>query len=261
MKKLIFIPLLIFSLTLSAQFTKSGGTFLKTGNYFTSAPSLPNPFPQIISVTETTTNISDRTSHAITMPAEVDEGDLLIVLFSSDATTETDPISIDEDNSDDGWTNANPSVAATSVVVDVFWKIADSDGDTLTVLTNNAQMSVAQTYRITNFESSDPVKITFASSPTGDQYPNPPSGTGDYGADDYLWIVAYGGDAWDSYATAAPDNFTGLETTYVNQASICSINSAYREYNVNGAYDPGTFTANTSDEAWMTYTIIVNPIQ
>ena len=41
MKKLIFIPLLIFSLTLSAQFTKSGGTFLKTGSGFMTAPTVP----------------------------------------------------------------------------------------------------------------------------------------------------------------------------------------------------------------------------
>ena len=40
-KKLIFIPLLIFSLTLSAQFTKSGGTFLKTGSSFMSGPAVP----------------------------------------------------------------------------------------------------------------------------------------------------------------------------------------------------------------------------
>jgi len=43
MKKLIFIPLLIFSLTLSAQFTKSGGTFLKTGNSFMTATSSETP--------------------------------------------------------------------------------------------------------------------------------------------------------------------------------------------------------------------------
>lgn len=41
MKKLIFIPLLIFSLTLSAQFTKSGGTFLKSGNAFMTATVPP----------------------------------------------------------------------------------------------------------------------------------------------------------------------------------------------------------------------------
>jgi hypothetical protein len=41
MKRLIFIPLLIFSLTLSAQFTKSGGTFLKTGSGFMTAPTVP----------------------------------------------------------------------------------------------------------------------------------------------------------------------------------------------------------------------------
>lgn len=40
MKRLILIPLLIFSLTLPAQFTKSGG-FLKTGSSFMTAPTVP----------------------------------------------------------------------------------------------------------------------------------------------------------------------------------------------------------------------------
>jgi hypothetical protein len=41
MKKLIFLPLLILSLTLSGQFTKSGGTFLKSSNIFLTAPAEP----------------------------------------------------------------------------------------------------------------------------------------------------------------------------------------------------------------------------
>lgn len=42
MKRLIFIPLLIFSLTLSAQFTKGGGVFLRAGsNAFITAPTEP----------------------------------------------------------------------------------------------------------------------------------------------------------------------------------------------------------------------------
>lgn len=44
MKKLIFLPLLILSLTLSGQFTKSGGTFLKSGNVFMSGPAAPKAF-------------------------------------------------------------------------------------------------------------------------------------------------------------------------------------------------------------------------
>ncbi len=39
MKRLIFIPLLIFSILCNAQFTKSGGTFLKSGNAFISTPA------------------------------------------------------------------------------------------------------------------------------------------------------------------------------------------------------------------------------
>lgn len=42
MKRLIFIPLLIFSLTVSGQFTKGGGVFLRAGsNAFMTAPTEP----------------------------------------------------------------------------------------------------------------------------------------------------------------------------------------------------------------------------
>jgi hypothetical protein len=41
MKKLIFIPLLILSILCNAQFTKGGGTFLKTTNSFITTPSIP----------------------------------------------------------------------------------------------------------------------------------------------------------------------------------------------------------------------------
>lgn len=220
-------------------------------------------FPSIVSVTETLTNSTDRTSHPITMPGTVDEGDLLLVFFAADATNDTDPVSIDTDNSDDGWTDYNPSIAASTVVSKIFWKIADSDGDTLTVLTNEAQISSSQTYRITNFESTDPIDIVGHTS-GGSQYPDPPAATGAYGADDYLWIVFYGADSYTSYATAAPTDFTGLEITYIDtgeSGGSCSLNSAYRKYNVNGAYDPGTFTSNVANEAWQAYTIIINPIQ
>ena len=212
-------------------------------------------FPSIVSVTETLTNSTDRTSHPITMPTSVDEGNLLVVFFSHDGGPTT---SIDTDNSDDGWTLADNELYGANNGGTVLWKIADSDGDTLTLTTSNAQISVAQTYRITGFDSGDPLKVTAANSGTGE--PDPPSNTGDYAADDYLWIVAYGGDGQTSFATAAPDDFIGLETTIIAAGGACSVNTAYRMYNVNGAYDPGTFTMNAAEE-WVVWTVIINPVQ
>ena len=217
-------------------------------------------FPSIVSVTETLTNSTDRTSHPITMPASVDEGDLLLVFFACDFTS-VSTLSIDAANSDDGWTLESYDTEVNTVGHVVLWKVADADGDTLTITTSESQISVAQTYRITNFDPSDPVKTTYSTGANVSQYPDPPANTGDYGADDYLWIVSYGADSGASYATAAPADFTGLETTYVDSSGSCSLNSAYRKYNVNGAYNPGTFTANTTDEEWVSNTVIVNPIQ
>jgi hypothetical protein len=214
-------------------------------------------FPSIVSVTETLTNNSDRTSHPITMPGTVEEGDLLLVFFGNDG----DPtISIDNDNSDSGWTIESTVTVGTGFTGTIVWKIADADGDTLTLtLTGSSQISVAQTYRITNFDSSDPIKVTSAwGLSTNDA--DPPANTGDYSADDYLWIVYYGADGYTSYATAAPADFTGLETTYIETSGACSVNSAWRKHNVNGSYDPGIFTRNAAEE-WAAFTVIINPIQ
>lgn len=69
MKKLIFIPLLIFSITLSAQFTKGGGSFLKTGSSFMTATAgeeeeEPEAYPSILDDTHTVAwYISDSTAN------------------------------------------------------------------------------------------------------------------------------------------------------------------------------------------------------
>jgi hypothetical protein len=215
-------------------------------------------FPSIVSVTETLTNSTDRTSHPITMPETVEEGDLLLVFFASDAAGEV-TYSIDTDNSDAGWT-LESYTATNTVGAIVLWKVADADGDTLTITTSQSQISVAQTYRITNFDPVDPIQAVHYNG-VGNQYPDPPAATGDYGADDYLWIVSYGADSYTSYATAAPTDFTGLDVTYIEEGGACSVNTAWRKHNVNGAYDPGTFTANTTNEEWVSNTVIVNPIQ
>jgi len=182
---------------------------------------------------------------------------LLLVFFGNDGNP---IISIDTDNSDSGWTIESTNTGGTGVTGTVIWKIADADGDTLTLtLTGSSQISVAQTYRITNFDSSDPIKVTSAGG-LGAQDADPPANTGDYSADDYLWIVSYSGDGYTSYATAAPADFTGLDITYIASAGSCSVNTAWRKYNINGAYDPGIFTKNAAEE-WAAFTVIINPIQ
>ena len=248
MKKLLLLItglLLLFSVE---------GQILRYSNYVAPIPEELGPFPIVTSITETTTNSTDVSSHPIYLPVTTSTGDLLVVFFASDGNP---GLSIDAGDSSEGWVIENSNVSSTTVRGAVIWTIVD-ETESLTLSTTTGQISMAQTYRITNYETSDPISITHAVWPTGAA--NPPSNTGDYSADDYLWIVAYAGDSYDSRASAAPADFSDLAVTGVSVGGGCSVSSAQREHNTADAYDPGAFTMTVADE-WVAWTVIINPIQ
>jgi len=230
-------------------------------SYYTtpSEPEPPSPFPQVESITVTTANSSDRTSHPVGIPATLEAGDLLVVFFACDGNP---TLSIDEANSTADWTIASSYVSGTGVRGAVLWKIADDDVDTLTLTTSAAQISMEQTYRISNYETSDPVSVTYSVWSSGETPPTPPANTGGYGADDYLWIAAYAGDSYASRAVTGPTDFTNLTITSVDVGGGCSVNSARRELAIDGAYTPGVFVETAASvEEWVAFTVIINPIQ
>ena len=86
----------------------------------------------------------------------VNAGDLLVTFFVCDATSSTTPISIDLANSGAGWTNMFTGQSESAQFATVIWKIADSN-NSLVIITNDAQKSMAQVYRITGFRTSNPI--------------------------------------------------------------------------------------------------------
>jgi hypothetical protein len=206
-------------------------------------------FPQVASVTETTFT-TNAVNHLVAMPATVNAGDLLLVLFATDgAPTITTP---------SGWdqllhTN-NGSVRATA-----YTKVAigTEGGTTVDFVSSAGEEAAAQVYRITAWYGSlDGVER--ATSATGTSAnPNPPTDSPSWGAADTLWLAVYFAPDGNN-VTAYPANYTnGLNTESGNDTEAASMGSARRELNA-AAEDPGAFTIQASIP-WIAQNIQIRP--
>jgi len=218
-------------------------------------PSGPSGFPQILAGTQSGETAS-ATTHVITMPDGVQNGNLILVFFAIDGD-ETITIA---GASSSGWTIE--SQLGIDDVLDVsgavVWCIMD-ETENLT-LTTTAEAGTHVSYRISGFKTANPLTVTNVAVGNNNNY-DPPDNTGEYGAVNYLWFVFAAADNQDgdNVATVAPSDFGGLITVTGTTTAVASSSVAYREYNTAAAYNPGTFTAASSSD-YICFTIIVNPI-
>jgi len=101
-------------------------------------------FPVIESVTETTF-ASDTTAHAVSMPASVNAGDALIVIFTNDGSaTVTTPA---------GWTQLYTLANGTALTGGAYAKVASGSegGGTVDFVTSATESASAQCYRISGW--------------------------------------------------------------------------------------------------------------
>ncbi len=216
----------------------------------TAVPALAAPV--VASVTETAFG-TDTKDHDVDMPATVDAGDLLIVLFTNDGSaTVTTP---------SGWT-ALPSDETTAVRCSVYYKIAsgDEDGTTVNFVTSASEQAAAQVYRITNWHGTTPPEISTAA--TGTSYrPNPASlDPAGWDVADTLWIAVAGQDqGYESGTTAYPVYYTdGISTLSSATITSCRTLSARRVLAA-ASENPNAFTIPESEE-WVAFTIAVRPV-
>ena len=109
--------------------------------------------PAVASVTETAFG-ADTADHYVNMPAAVDTGDLLIVLFTNDGSaTVTTPA---------GWSLLASNASGAQVRLSVYYKIAagTEGGTTVNFVTSAAEQAAAQVYRITNWHGTTPPEIS-----------------------------------------------------------------------------------------------------
>ena len=210
--------------------------------------------PVVASVTETAFG-SDTTDHYVNMPATVDAGDLLIVLFTNDGdATATTP---------SGWTQLASNARGTAVRLSVYYKIAEGTEDNTTVnfVTSANEQAAAQVYRITDWHGTTPPEISPAVTDTS-MSPDPASlNPAGWDVADTLWLAVAGQDRGDqSGTTAYPASYTdGMSTQSSVPATVgvCRTHSARRALAV-ASEDPSAFIIPVWEE-WVAFTIAVRP--
>jgi len=210
--------------------------------------------PVVASVTETAFG-TDTTDHYVNMPATVNAGDLLIVLFTNDGNaTVTTPA---------GWTPLASTANGSSVRLSVYYKIAAGTEGSTTVnfATSSSEQAAAQVYRITDWHGTTPPEISTAATGTSTA-PNPASlDPAGWDVADTLWIAVAGQDRGDqSGTTAYPASYAdGITTQSSDPATtgVCRTHSARRVLAV-ASENPGAFTIPVWEE-WVAFTIAVRP--
>jgi len=206
-------------------------------------------FPTASAATATTF-ASSVTSMAVSLPASIASGDLLIAHVGvRNAGTWTLP---------SGWVALTEQAGGGAVgEMGVWYKIATgSEGASATWTTNTATTAAWQVRKITGWHGTTPPELTATS---GDAVAvNPPSRTASWGAADTLWLAVVGSSANTMSFTAAPTNYTSLTTTTASTGGGASnAGSAVRQLNA-ASEDPGTFTTSTN-RWWAAATIAVRP--
>jgi hypothetical protein len=209
--------------------------------------------PAVASVTETAFG-SDATNHTVTMPATVNAGDLLIVLFTNDGSaTVTTPA---------GWTALASTASGDQVRLSVYYKIAagTEGGTTVNFVTSATEEAAAQVYRITDWHGTTPPEISTAATNTT-AAPDPSSlNPAGWDVANTLWLAVAGQDQGGG-TLSYPASYTGGITTRSSTTGSkrCQTMSARRVLAAASA-NPGAFTIGTSDE-WVAFTIAVRPVQ
>lgn len=209
-------------------------------------------FPQTSAPTES--SFATGTSHLVSMPGTVNNGDLLRMLVSSRQQA------LDTITTPAGWTekwesHSNQTRAA------LYLKIGDGTegGTTVDVVTNASHPVSAQVHRITDWFGS--LAAVEAGTEVAEvvNNPNPPSLTASWGALDNLWFVDTGGADDDATASAYPAGFgNGADTVSGGGINAgCEVGTAWKEDAV-ATLDPGTFTWSEA-ETFITNILVIRP--
>jgi len=209
-------------------------------------------FPTI-AATVTSQEPDNTLNHTVSLPAGIQSGDLLIVLFCTDglgATTITFP------NEGTDWIVLTYLSSGTNKVKVCYRDADGEEGESITVTTNTIQKSAHCAYRITGHSTSQaPECSTGATGASAN--PDPDSLTPTGGAKDYLWIALQGNDR-DRTTSAYPTNYNLSQITIISVGSG-GAGAAMCGRNLNASpEDPGTFSISAVDE-WCAATVAVHP--
>lgn len=190
------------------------------------------------------------TTHNIDMPSNINTGDLLLIIASSNDPGTLTGIS--------GWTsllnNDVPNLGAY-----VAYKKADgTEGANATVSTTNSVNMVARIWRITRWHGTTAPEINYSlENDRNTTNINPPSLTPSWGLANTLWIAegSWLNNPLNTYPTSYGDN---QETAITNGTFDIAYAAATREYSATSE-NPGAFIISSSSQAHLELTIAVRP--
>lgn len=210
------------------------------------APPPPPAFPTVVARGSDRTAATNTTSHPITIPTHA-IGDLILVHFAVDGNP---TVTV---GSGSGWTKLGQESNGTTVTGAIFWKIAESTGETLTLTSSATEQSSHTVLVIRPTTGYEIAGISGSAANGSSTNSNPPNHAPGVGEQNFLWIVTRAGDS-TVVATAAPANYTNLQTLAAAGTGGASTNTAERQLTATSE-DPGTFTSN--NEQWACWTIAI----
>lgn len=212
--------------------------------------------PTVESVT-VTPFATDANNHLVAMPATVNAGDLLLMMYAGDDSIAAATLTTPTD-----WSAlSGPTDSPSSAQFVVYGKdaVGDEDGTTVDVVCSTTQKGVAHVWRISGWGGTlaDDVDVGTAATGTSTT-PNPPSVTAGWGSDTNLFISCFGGNN-DNTVSAFPTSYTGNNnsnnsTGGTGGATVASCSRALTA----ASDDPSTFTWSEST-GWVAQTIVVKP--
>jgi len=210
-------------------------------------------FP-VIESTTTGSASADALSHNVTLPATINSGDLLLILFGADAQP-----TITWDNTTAGtWTLLASETAQAGRSAVIYYKIANGTEDSavLSIGLSTSDQAAWIIYRISGVSSGAPIEASTkaSGSSTG---PDTPSLSPSWGALDTLWFSMLT-IANSPTTTTYPTNYTGGTTVSSTAGSDkTTVASAYRQLNASSE-DPGAYLL-TAAQGWSGWTVAIKP--
>lgn len=195
-------------------------------------------------------------SAAVTLPSGIAAGNLLLMFFIKNGTTDdiTDP---------SGWTELASATPNSTDLAKIYAKIASgSEGATETVAITSAQRAAAITYRITgnrNGVTSSEIAVSSVNIDGNTLSPNSPSLTPSWGSAENLWIsVGFANDGAFTFGSYPTNYSLGQQLSQHGTASANAVVAAAYLLTASSE-DPGAFTISVSSRVWNTYTLAVRP--
>jgi hypothetical protein len=210
-------------------------------------------FPVVESTTPGSAS-ADALSHNVTLPATINSGDLLLILFGADAQP-----TITWDNTTAGtWTLLASETAQAGRSAVIYYKIANGTEDSavLSIGLSTSDQAAWIIYRISGAAAATVIEASTkaSGSSTG---PDTLSLSPSWGAVDTLWFSMLT-IANASAVSAYPTGYTGGTVVSSTAASDkTTVASAYRQLNASSE-DPSAFSLGAS-QGWSGWTVAVRP--